>query len=199
MKPVTRLPMRNYDPHPILPLRQIVLETFTRNSACIFYLNAESIYVDRLLVTLERLQNCILRFIFGLHKQDHVSEFRSNLKCCQFAIAGMLIFLPSSAYFGERFNFLHETHSRVCSLESLSLKISKRSSHAMDKSSCPDSSLMERPTGSFPNRLIHLSNWQKLFFYFYVQYIIVNKYHKLTPSIVYVVYVFSIVAIIIIM
>ena len=44
---------------------------------------ADSCYLDlsqQLLNKLERLQNLIIRFIFGLRKHDHVSQYRSQLK-----------------------------------------------------------------------------------------------------------------------
>lgn len=85
---------------------------------------ADACYLDltqNQLNKLERLQNFCIRFIYGLRKYDHVSEFRTKLKWLPIRLRRnahilhllySILFLPSSPrYLKERFNFLHTTHA----------------------------------------------------------------------------------------
>lgn len=70
---------------------------------------------------LERLQNFCLRFIFGLRKYDHVSEFRAKLKWLPIrlrrnahilSLLYTVLFNPSSpSYLKRRFEFIRDTHT----------------------------------------------------------------------------------------
>lgn len=94
---------------------------------------------------LERLQNFCIRFIFGLRKYDHVSNFRHKLKWLPIRfrrnthILSMLysiLFNPlSPRYLMERFNFTHSQHSRsLRSSENLVLHMPPHTSSFYDAS-----------------------------------------------------------------
>ncbi|CAG9126421.1 unnamed protein product [Plutella xylostella] len=87
---------------------------------------ADSCYTDlteEQLNKLERLQNVCIRFIFGLRKYDHVSEFRTKLKWLTIrlrrnthilSLLHSILFNPAyPAYLKERFNFRYESHTRT--------------------------------------------------------------------------------------
>ena len=80
---------------------------------------ADSCFLDlsqELLCKLERLQNLIIRFIFGLRKHDHVSQYRSQLKWLTIehrrnlhalTLLYTILYNPvSPSYLKERFKFL---------------------------------------------------------------------------------------------
>lgn len=82
---------------------------------------------------LERLQNFIIRFIFGLRKYDHVSEYRVKLKWLPIRyrrnvhilslLYSVLFNSSSPRYLQERFDFLHTASSHsLRSSENLMLK-----------------------------------------------------------------------------
>ncbi|KAG7302626.1 hypothetical protein JYU34_012573 [Plutella xylostella] len=86
---------------------------------------ADSCYPDlteEQLNKLERLQNVCIRFIFGLRKYDHVSEYRAKLKWLPIrlrrnthilSLLYSILFNPAYPdYLKERFHFRHESHSR---------------------------------------------------------------------------------------
>lgn len=88
---------------------------------------------------LERLQNLSIRFIFGLRKFDHISEYRNRLKWLPIrlrrnahilSLLYNILFLSSSpAYLKERFEFLCLSNSRsLRSSETLMLKTPVHSS-----------------------------------------------------------------------
>ena len=70
---------------------------------------------------LERLQNFCIRFIFGLRKYDHVSEFRKKLKWLPIrfrrnthilSFLYSILYIPSTPdYLKERFEFLSCSHN----------------------------------------------------------------------------------------
>lgn len=87
---------------------------------------ADACYLDlteEQLNKLERLQNFCIRFIFGLRKYDHVSEFRARLKWLPirlrrnahilFLLYGILFNQSTPSYLKNRFEFLHSTHDRI--------------------------------------------------------------------------------------
>lgn len=87
---------------------------------------ADSCYLDvteQQLNKLERLQNLGIRFVFGLRKYDHVSEFRSKLKWLPIRLRRNshilcllynILFNPCSPhYLKERFQFLYDSHPRT--------------------------------------------------------------------------------------
>lgn len=69
---------------------------------------------------LERLQNFSIRFVFGLRKYDHVSEYRNRLKWLPIRLRrnvhilsllyNILFTSSTPAYLKERFQFLHLSH-----------------------------------------------------------------------------------------
>lgn len=86
---------------------------------------ADSCYLDlteEQLNKLERLQNFSIRFIFGLRKYDHISEYRNKLKWLPIRLRRnahilnllyCVLFNPATpSYLKQRFQFLHSTHSR---------------------------------------------------------------------------------------
>ncbi|XP_022838102.1 uncharacterized protein LOC111365135 [Spodoptera litura] len=108
-------------------------------SAIALYLTEEQL--DKL----ERLQNFSIRFIFGLRKYDHVTEYRNILKWLPIRlrrnthILSLLYsilfnqFAPS--YLKERFKFLNDAHSRsLRSSANLRLEMAQHSSKFYSKS-----------------------------------------------------------------
>ncbi|PZC81529.1 hypothetical protein B5X24_HaOG212453 [Helicoverpa armigera] len=99
---------------------------------------------EELLNKLERLQNLCIRFIFGLRKYDHVSEFRSQLKWLpirQRRDAHILSFLfsllhnPNAPnYLKERFEFLVPRGKPCRSSSSLLLRVPPHTSSRYDGS-----------------------------------------------------------------
>lgn len=97
---------------------------------------ADACYPDlteKQLDKLERLQNVCIRFIFGLRKYDHVSEFRTKLKWLPIRLRRnthiltllySVLFNPSTPlYLKERFEYLHLSNPRTLrSSETLQLK-----------------------------------------------------------------------------
>ena len=94
---------------------------------------------------LERLQNLGIRFIFGLRKYDHVSEFRTQLKWLPIrlrrnthilSLLYSILFNPNSPkYLKKRFRFLSETHNRTLrSSQSLLLQTPTHTSHSYHSS-----------------------------------------------------------------
>ncbi|CAG9791721.1 unnamed protein product [Diatraea saccharalis] len=94
---------------------------------------------------LERLQNFCIRFIFGLRKYDHVSNYRSELKWLPIrlrrnsrllSLLYNILFNPTYPhYLKERFSFLHCTNSYTLrSSESLSLEIPSHCTSFYDSS-----------------------------------------------------------------
>lgn len=94
---------------------------------------------------LERLQNFSIRFIFGLRKYDHISEYRAKLKWLPIrlrrnthilSLLYNILFNPTTPhYLKERFKFFHDTHSRpVRSSEELKLEMPQHASRAFDRS-----------------------------------------------------------------
>ncbi|KAG7294925.1 hypothetical protein JYU34_022691 [Plutella xylostella] len=98
---------------------------------------ADSCYLDlteEQLNKLERLQNVCIRFIYGLRKYDHVSEFRRKLKWLPIrlrrnthilSLLYSILFNPSSpSYLKERFEFRFTTHNKnLRSTENLRINI----------------------------------------------------------------------------
>lgn len=109
---------------------------------------ADTCYInlsEELLNKLERIQNLCIRFIFGLRKYDHVSEFREILKwppirlrrnthilCLLYTV----LFNPASPpYLKERFEFIGNTHNYTLrSDENLVLKIPSHKTSFYSKS-----------------------------------------------------------------
>lgn len=109
---------------------------------------------EELLNKLERLQNLCIRFIFGLRKFDHISEFRSQLKWLPIrrrldlhvvSFLYNILFNPlSPSYLRERFNFLVPRGEPCRSSMSLLLRTPNHSS--------------SRYGGSFTVRAVNLWN-----------------------------------------
>lgn len=88
---------------------------------------------EELLDKLERLQNLCIRFIFGLRKYDHVSEFRSRLKWLPIRrrrdvhilsfLYSLLHNSHSPSYLRERFEFLVPRDKPCRSSSSLLLRV----------------------------------------------------------------------------
>lgn len=109
---------------------------------------ADTCYLDvteEQLNKLERLQNLCIRFIFGLRKYDHVSEFRTRLKWLPIrlrrnthilSLLYCILFNPTTpSYLKQRFEFLHSTHKRnLRSSQNLLLKIPPHKSKFYDSS-----------------------------------------------------------------
>ena len=85
---------------------------------------ADASYLDltqEQLNKLERLQNFCIRFIFGLRKYDHVSEFRKKLKWLPIrfrrnthilSLLYSILFIPTTPqYLKERFEFISCSHN----------------------------------------------------------------------------------------
>lgn len=98
--------------------------------ADVCYLDLTEAQLDKL----ERLQNFCIRFIYGLRKYDHISEFRQKLQWLSIrlrrnfhtlALLYNILFNPTTPfYLKERFNYLHDTHTRCLrSSENLKLKM----------------------------------------------------------------------------
>ena len=94
---------------------------------------------------LERLQNLCIRFIFGIRKYDHVSEFRDKLKWLPIRLRRnthilhllySVLFNPSTPpYLKKQFRFLHDVHSlSLRSQKNLLLEISPHSSSFLTNS-----------------------------------------------------------------
>ncbi|XP_062531624.1 probable RNA-directed DNA polymerase from transposon BS isoform X1 [Bombyx mori] len=94
---------------------------------------------------LERLQNFCIRFIFGLRKYDHISEFRTKLKWLPIrlrrnthvlSLLYCTLFNPHTpTYLKERFEFLGDTHNfSLRSSDNLRLKMPVHSSSFFDNS-----------------------------------------------------------------
>lgn len=109
--------------------------------ADVSYLDLTQEQLDKL----ERLQNLSIRFIFGLRKYDHVSEFRNKLKWLPIrlrrnahilSLLFNVLFNPAApSYLKERFQFLGVTHTKFLrSSENLKLSIRKHSTCFYDKS-----------------------------------------------------------------
>lgn len=109
---------------------------------------ADACYLDLTedqLNKLERLQNFSIRFIFGLRKYDHVSEFRTKLKWLPIrhrrnahilSLLYNILFNPSSPqYLKERFEYLSASNS-LClrSSENLMLKFPPHTTSFYDRS-----------------------------------------------------------------
>lgn len=98
-------------PTKITLAQSLILPLLDYADAC--YLDATELLLNKL----ERLQNAAIRFIFGLRKYDHVSNFRKDLKwlpirlrrnvrilCLLFNV----LFNPAyPSYLRERFSFVH--------------------------------------------------------------------------------------------
>ncbi|KAJ0172872.1 hypothetical protein K1T71_004733 [Dendrolimus kikuchii] len=103
---------------------------------------ADACYLDitqEQLDKLERLQNVCIRFIFGLRKYDHISEFRNKLKWLPIrlrrnvhllSLLHNILFNPCTPpYLKELFSFLYQSHScNLRSNENLLLTIPKHTS-----------------------------------------------------------------------
>ncbi|CAH2244354.1 jg25306 [Pararge aegeria aegeria] len=83
---------------------------------------------------LERLQNLAIRFIFGLRKYDHVSEFRQKLKWLSIrrrrdvlSLLYCVLFNPKTPpYLKEKFNFVGTASDlRSCRMLTLSMPFHK--------------------------------------------------------------------------
>lgn len=104
---------------------------------------ADSSYPDisvELLLKLERLQNLGIRFIFGLRKYDHVSEFRNKLEWLTVrqrrnlhilsSLYSILFHSKSPGYLKQRFVFLASKHGlSLRSTDSLLLDVPTHSSN----------------------------------------------------------------------
>ncbi|XP_026321597.1 uncharacterized protein LOC113231486 [Hyposmocoma kahamanoa] len=96
--------------------QSLLLPIIDQADVCVIDLN------DDLLGKLQRLQNLCIRFIYGLRKFDHVSEYRRRLQWLsmkQRREEHVLSFLynvlydpRSPPYLKERFRFLGEDHNR---------------------------------------------------------------------------------------
>ncbi|XP_045446959.1 uncharacterized protein LOC123655168 [Melitaea cinxia] len=127
----TKVALAQSLPHPIL------------NYADTCYLDLREDQLNKL----ERLQNLCIRFIYGLRKYDHVSEFRAKLKWLPIrlrrnthvlSLLYSILFNPIlPSYLKERFEFLCDSHNRsLRSSENLTLKIGKHSTAFYSKSFC---------------------------------------------------------------
>lgn len=94
---------------------------------------------------LERLQNLCIRFIFGLRKYDHISEFRNKLKWLPIRLRrnthtlsflyGILFNPCLPFYLKERFKFRHQHHERnLRSASNLLLATPRHCSHFYQQS-----------------------------------------------------------------
>lgn len=109
---------------------------------------ADAAYLDlteEQLNKLERLQNYCIRFIYGVRKYDHISEFRNKLKWLPIrfrrnthilSLLYNILFNPSTPpYLKELFRFTHVTHSlNLRSSETLLLKMPVHTTSFYDKS-----------------------------------------------------------------
>ncbi|KAJ0174360.1 hypothetical protein K1T71_010506 [Dendrolimus kikuchii] len=120
-------------------VQAIILPILDYADAC--YLNI----TQEQLIKLERLQNVCIRFIFGLKKYDHISEYRKKLKWLPISLrrnAHLLnllyrtLFIPyTPPYLKECFNFLHTSHTfDLRSSNNLLLKAPAHSSTFYSKS-----------------------------------------------------------------
>ena len=127
--------LRNFLPIPtkIVLANTLLLPILDYADTC--YLDISDEYLNRL----ERLQNLCIRFIFGLRKYDHISDFRKKLKWLPIRLRRnthilhllyCVLFNPSIPfYLKERFEFLSNSHNRsLRSNENLVLKIPFHSS-----------------------------------------------------------------------
>lgn len=147
---------------------------------------ADSCYLDLTedqLNKLERLQNYCIRFIFGLRKYDHVSQFRNKLKWLPIRLRRNIhiltllyniLFNPlTPIYLKERFQFMHSSHQlNLRSSETLQLKIPVHTTTFYDRSfsvqaarlwnALPVSARQAQTLSSFKNkvRLFYLSQLQ---------------------------------------
>ena len=111
---------------------------------------ADTCYLDvsqQLLITLERLQNLVIRFIFGLKKFDHISQYRVRLQWLSVenrrnlhtvTLLYSILFHPDTpSYLKERFSFLGSNSCIPFSLRSKSdnvLEIPLCRTHCYSKS-----------------------------------------------------------------
>lgn len=109
--------------------------------ADVSYLDLAEYQLDKL----ERLQNLAIRFIFGLRKYDHVTQFRQQLKWLPIRlrrnshILSLLyskLFISSTpSYLKARFQYLHDTHNRnLRSSDNMKLKMSLHFTSFAEKS-----------------------------------------------------------------
>ena len=127
--------LRNFLPIPTkVALAQSLLLPILDYADCC-YLDLKEEQLNKL----ERLQNICIRFIFGLRKYDHISEFRTKLKWLPIRLRrnthvlcllyNILFNQFSPSYLKERFKFLCELHDlSLRSKNTLSLKIPCHSS-----------------------------------------------------------------------
>lgn len=98
---------------------------------------------EKRLDKLERFQNFCIRFIFGLRKYDHISEFRTKLKQLPIrlrpnthilSLLYNVLFNPTTlSYLKKRFTLVHDTHIRCLrSSENQTLEIPKHSTTFTD-------------------------------------------------------------------
>ncbi|KAJ0170700.1 hypothetical protein K1T71_013472 [Dendrolimus kikuchii] len=111
--------LRNFLPHATkIALAQSLLLPIL-DYADVSYLDLNENQLNKL----ERLQNFCIRFIFGLRKYDHISEFRDKLKWLPIrlrrnahilSLLYNILFNPKTPpYLKSRFHFLQDGHSRI--------------------------------------------------------------------------------------
>ena len=93
---------------------------------------------------LERIQNLSIRFIFGLRKYDHVSEYRSKLKWLPIrhrrnlrllAFLYCVLFSPTApSYLKDKFEFISAPGNLVRPLRNLTLRLPVHKSKFFDQS-----------------------------------------------------------------
>lgn len=126
-------------PTKVLIAQSLLLPILDYADTCFVNLNVEQVN------KLERLQNLCIRFIFGLRKYDHVSEFRKKLKWLPIRLRRnthilnllyTILFNPTAPhYLKNRFEFLCNSHERhLRSKENLTLKIPTYSTSFYSKS-----------------------------------------------------------------
>ncbi|CAK1584654.1 unnamed protein product [Parnassius mnemosyne] len=133
--------LSNFLPIPtkIALAQSLLLPILDYADTCYLNLNEE------MLNKLERIQNLCIRFIFGLRKYDHVSEYREKLKWLPIrlrrnthilSLLYCILFNPTSpTYLKERFEFLGDTHCRsLRSDKNLTLKIPSHNTSFYSKS-----------------------------------------------------------------
>ncbi|CAK1594782.1 unnamed protein product [Parnassius mnemosyne] len=133
--------LSNFLPIPtkIALAQSLLLPILDYADTCYLNLNEE------MLNKLERIQNLCIRFIFGLRKYDHVSEYREKLKWLPIrlrrnthilSLLYCILFNPTSpTYLKERFEFLGDNHCRsLRSDKNLTLKIPSHNTSFYSKS-----------------------------------------------------------------
>lgn len=124
--------LRNLLPIPtkVIIAESLILSILDYADAC--YVDLTNEQLDKL----ERLQNLCIRFIFGLRKYDHVSEYRTRLRWLPIrlrrnthvlSLLYCVLFDPRApTYLKERFEFQLNQYKHLRSTDNLSLRIPRQ-------------------------------------------------------------------------